>query len=138
MTIEDKLKELITVKYGSISNFSREIGMANSTLATIMKNGVQKANVTNIIKICKYLEISTDELAKDRIVPINTKQSEFRIRELNDILEFHKLNMKNFKKYTVNGYELTDDEKELFLDSMELTIEFLKRKKVREHKCKRK
>ena len=51
MTTEDKLKDLILSKYGSMINFSSQIGMANSTLATIMKNGIHKANVTNIMVI---------------------------------------------------------------------------------------
>ena len=71
MTIENKLKDLITEKYGSMVKFSQEIEMANSTLATIMKKGIHNANVNNIIKICKALQISADELANDRIVPIN-------------------------------------------------------------------
>lgn len=133
MTIEDKLRDLIISKYGSISNFSREIGMANSTLATIMKNGVKKANVTNIIKICKSLEISTDELAKNRIVPVsNDSKNEFKIRELTDIFELYKLNFRNYKRYTVYGYELNRDDADLFLDAMELALEFIKRKKERE------
>ena len=71
MTIEDKLKDLIIEKYGNMMRFSNEIGMANSTLATIMKKGIHNANVNNIIKICKALKISADELANDRIVPLN-------------------------------------------------------------------
>ena len=68
--IEDKLKNLIIEKYGTISNFCKKIDMANSTFATIMKNGVHSANVSNIIKICKALGISADELANDKIVPV--------------------------------------------------------------------
>ena len=71
MTIEEKLKSLIIEKYGNMVNFCKEIDMANSTLATIMKSGVHKANITSIIKICKALGISADELANDRIVPVN-------------------------------------------------------------------
>ena len=79
MTIEEKLKSLIIEKYGNMVNFCKEIDMANSTLATIMKSGVHKANITSIIKICKALGISADELANNRIVPIN---------EQNPIMEY--------------------------------------------------
>jgi len=72
MSIEDRLKELIIEKYGNMVNFCKQINMANSTLATIMKSGVHKANVSNIIKICKALGISADELANGNIVPIRT------------------------------------------------------------------
>ena len=69
---EEKLKNYIKMKYGNIANFCKEIGMANSTFATIMTNGIQCANVKNIIKICQALDISADELAKGNIVPVKS------------------------------------------------------------------
>lgn len=69
--VEEKLKNYIKVKFGNIANFCKEIGMANSTFATIMTNGIQCANVKNIIKICQALNISADELAKGNIVPVS-------------------------------------------------------------------
>ena len=69
--VEEKLKNYIKVKFGNVANFCKEIGMANSTFATIMTNGIQCANVKNIIKICQALNISADELAKGNIVPIS-------------------------------------------------------------------
>ena len=135
MTIEDKLKDLIVSKYGTLSNFSKEIDMANSTLATIMKNGIHKANVNNIIKICKSLGISTDELAKNRIVPISDEiDNGFVVRDLMDILEYYKLNMRNYKRYTVSGYQLNKEDAELFLDTMSMILKVIERKKEREHK----
>lgn len=68
--VEEKLKNYIKAKFGNVANFCKEIGMANSTFATIMTNGIQCANVKNIIKICQALNISADELAKGNIVPI--------------------------------------------------------------------
>ena len=70
--IEEKLKNYIKLKYGNIANFCKEVGMANSTFATIMTNGIQCANVKNILKICEALNISADGLAKGNIVPLNT------------------------------------------------------------------
>ena len=133
MTIEDKLKELIISKYGNLSNFSKEINMANSTLATIMKNGIHKANVTNIIKICKKLGISTDELARNRIVPVTVDpKNEFKMKEMRDVLKYYKLNLKSYEGCTVDGYPMDQNDAELFLDAMELALEYIKRKKERE------
>ena len=88
MTTEDKLKNLIVCKYGSMVNFSKEIDMANSTLATIMKNGIHKASVNNVIKICQALGISADELAHDKIIPVNTNTKNISNKtELNEIVE---------------------------------------------------
>lgn len=135
MTIEDKLKDLIISKYGNLSNFSKEINMANSTLATIMKNGIHKANVTNIIKICKKLGISTDELARNKIVPVTVDlKSEYKMRELRDILKYYKLNLKSYQGCTIDGYPIDKYDAEILLDAMELALEFIKRKKEREQK----
>ena len=132
MTIEDKLKNLIISKYGNLSNFSKEVDMPNSTLATIMKNGIHKANVTNIIKICKTLGISTDELAKNRIVPVTSdSKNEFKLKELRDIYNYFKLNLKTYKGYTLDGFALDKEDIDVYLDAMELTLEFIKRKKER-------
>ena len=133
MTIEDKLKDLIISKYGNLSNFSKEINMANSTLATIMKNGIHKANVTNIIKICKALGISTDELARDRIVPITIDpKNEFRMREMRDVLKYYKMNLKSYDGCTVDGYPIDKHDAEMLLDAMDFALELIKRKKERE------
>lgn len=133
MTIEDKLKDLIISKYGNLSNFSKEINMANSTLATIMKNGIHKANVTNIIKICKHLGISTDELARNRIVPVTVDpKNEFKMREMRDVLKFYKLNLKSYKGCTVDGMPIDEEDARILLDAMDFALELIKRKKERE------
>ena len=135
MTIEDKLKDLIISRYGNLSNFSKEINMANSTLATIMKNGIHKANVTNIIKICKKLGISTDELAKNRIVPVTVDlKNEYKMRELRDILQYYKLNLKSYDGCSIDGYPIDRYDAEMILDAMELVMDFIKKKKERETK----
>lgn len=135
MTIEDKLKDLIISRYGNLSNFSKEINMANSTLATIMKNGIHKANVTNIIKICKKLGISTDELAKNRIVPVTVDlKNEYKMRELRDILQYYKLNLKSYDGCSIDGYPIDKYDAEMILDAIELVMDFIKKKKKRETK----
>lgn len=67
---EDKLKDFIKEKYGNVANFCKEIGMANSTFATIMAKGINCASANNIFRICRALNISADELAMGRIVPL--------------------------------------------------------------------
>ena len=60
-TREDYLKTLIQTQYPSIRSFSEHINMPYSTLTSILKN-VGGASVDNVIKICKCLGISTDQL----------------------------------------------------------------------------
>lgn len=67
MTIEEELKSLMIQKSGSVNKFAQECGLPTSTVATIFTRGVDKTNVQTIIKICKHLGISADELAEGRI-----------------------------------------------------------------------
>lgn len=64
---EDLLKERILSEYKSIREFTQKIDMPYSTLDTILKRGVRNASVDNIIKICEFLNISTDALINGRI-----------------------------------------------------------------------
>lgn len=70
MTTEEKLKNYILSSYRSVHEFTQSIDMPYGTMASIFKRGINNSSVTNIIKICSALEISTDELANGNIVPI--------------------------------------------------------------------
>lgn len=68
--VEDSLKKLILSRYRSIREFTTTIDMPYSTMDSIFKRGIRKANMDNIIKICNALEISADALANNEIVPL--------------------------------------------------------------------
>lgn len=67
MSIEIDLKNLITQKFGTITNFSKSTGIPNSTLSSIFQRGVLNANVLNMITICDALAIDIDSLADGKI-----------------------------------------------------------------------
>lgn len=67
MTIEERLKNLIIERYGSVRAFTLKIKMPYSTIDTIFKRGIGKAGIDNIIRICRELSISVDELSEGRI-----------------------------------------------------------------------
>lgn len=67
MSVELELKDLILSKYKSLREFAIKIDMPYSTIDTILKRGVDKANIINIIRICKELEIDTEALGEGRI-----------------------------------------------------------------------
>lgn len=79
--LEDKLKELILLKYKSLNKFCEKINIPRSTLQSIFNRGINNANIDNIIKICNELSISVDRLAdgiveeKVSINAQNTKKS---------------------------------------------------------------
>lgn len=66
--IENKIKEIILEKYGSVKRFADKIGIPYTTIDTILKRGILKSNVLNVIKICNELNINVDELANGKVV----------------------------------------------------------------------
>ena len=124
MTIEEKLKSMILEKYGSMMEFSKHIGMPNPTLASIMSRGIHNASIQNIIKICKELDISADELANNRIVPNHHDD----IREVSDLLSYMKMNISTYS-LTLDGKPLSEAENEALMDALELCVEFIRRQR---------
>lgn len=71
--VEQELRELIISKYKSVKAFSEEANLPYTTVDSILKRGVERANVKNIIKLCQALHIDTDALADGRIEPRRVK-----------------------------------------------------------------
>lgn len=66
--VEMELKQLILSRYGSLSDFCKKIGLPWTTLDSILKRGVEKANIKNILKITTELGIDVESLASGKIV----------------------------------------------------------------------
>lgn len=60
--LEENLRNLIINKYGSIRQFAFNIKIPYTTVDSILKRGIDNSNVGNVIKICKALNISIDNL----------------------------------------------------------------------------
>lgn len=69
--LEENLKELIIQKYGSIRQFSFNINIPYTTVDSILKRGIDNSNVGNVIKMCKALNISIDNLLDNREIISN-------------------------------------------------------------------
>lgn len=59
--LEKKIKDLIMEKYGSVRQFALKIGVPYTTIDSILKRGIDNSNVSNVIKMCKALNISIDK-----------------------------------------------------------------------------
>lgn len=66
--IEMQLKELIIKEYGSLKAFSDKINMPWTTLDSILKRGINKANIANVLKITSELNIDAEQLALGALV----------------------------------------------------------------------
>lgn len=67
LSIEEELKNIILSKYKSVRDFALSCDIPYSTLDSIFKRGVDKANITSIIKICSELGLSVDALANGKL-----------------------------------------------------------------------
>lgn len=130
MTVEQQLKEMIIYKYGNVLEFSKAIDMPNTTLASIISRGIHTANVANIIKICKKLGISVDELANDRITPIDEKElkSPNRIDDIERIARL--LAYQNLCVHEMNDH-IDDEDRQTIIIANKVAVEMIKRRHTR-------
>lgn len=91
--IEQELKKLIIERYSSLSRFADEIDMAWTTLDGVLKRGVNKANITSLIKICNGLNIDCESLYYGRILPKQEllTSTPFNENEINHIKKYRSL-----------------------------------------------
>lgn len=62
MTKEEYVKDLILESGYSLRGFAEAVGIPNTTLLSILKGGLGGASVQNVIKICKGLSITVEDL----------------------------------------------------------------------------
>ena len=107
MTVEERLQELILARYRSLREFAMMIDMSPSTLDSMLKRGLDRATIGNVIKVCNALHISIDELANGRIistVSLVTTDS----RDVDNILRVLRGDILTRDDLTLNGQALTD------------------------------
>ena len=85
--VEIRLKELIIERYGSLAKFCEKIEMPWTTLDSILKRGVDKANITNILKITSELSINTKALAEGKIIESSDTRCDFYDDAVCDIVD---------------------------------------------------
>lgn len=129
MTIETKLKELILSRYKSVREFTQIMNMPYSTMASVLHRGVDNSSITNVVKICKELGISVDELANGRITPIGYTTSNQHSTEVNDILNDAKSKLSNYDGLTISGQPASESDISSIINAMDVGVEIAKRKK---------
>ena len=126
MKIEDQLKDLIADKYGSMLQFASVVGIPYTTIASILTRGIHKASIDNVISICKALQISADELAQDKIVPITEAYSKTYPTDLEAFISHARKHIED--SLTLNGNPLPEEDKHTLLTALEVGAEIIKRK----------
>ena len=127
MNTEEKLKELILSEYKSVQSFAASAGVKYQTVMSILNRGVVNASVSNIIKICTCLGISADELADGKIVPSAHANAKRDVTDIEDVVNLAKLQIAD-RKLTLNGKPLDEEDKQLFVHTLDIGLELLKKK----------
>lgn len=96
MGVEDELKKIIIDRYGSVNKFATICDVPYSTIATIFVRGINKANISTVIAICKELKISADELANGKITPYQYVEPNMEYIKLDDLTEENQKRLKDY------------------------------------------
>lgn len=131
MTTEEKLQELILTRYHSLREFTIDIGIPYTTIHSIFRRGIDNSSLSNVMKICKALNISADALADGEIVfikkqkaigqPVNDRY------EIKEIIEDTK-DLLNHRKVTIDGEPISRKGIESIIDAMEIGAQMAKKK----------
>ena len=100
--VEEQLKNLIIEKYGSLKKFAESVDIAWSTLDGVIKRGVNKANITSLIKICEGLNIDCESLYYGDII---TKQTILKQEPLSEDEQEH---IRKYRSLNADGKEIVD------------------------------
>lgn len=65
MDREARVKSLIISKGYNLKSFAKKIGIPYTTLLSMLKNGLGGAAVDNVIRVCKGLDITIEDLLCD-------------------------------------------------------------------------
>lgn len=131
MTIEEKLRELILSRYKSLRDFVQHADMSYSTVDSILRRGIANSSLTNIFKLCKALNISADELANNMIVSNAEVKDDRLSADIIELVKIAKMNVREYESLTLDGNLITKEELEVILDSIDIGIEIVRRKKRR-------
>lgn len=125
MTIEERLHAMMKEKYGSVLKFSQAAGIANSTTVGVLQRGVKKSGITTLTRICDELNISVEALSEGRIVSLYERRA--GVEQAENIISSAVSAIFDTNVVTLGEVPLTDEERRLLADAIELSLDLLKR-----------
>lgn len=127
MTTEEKLKALIMDRYRSIREFTHFADIPYTTMKSILERGIGNSSVNNVIKICRALHISVDELAEGKIVTITDHIIPGDLTEIKDILSDAKARLIHQSNLTLEGNLVDDGTIDAIVQGIDVSVELAKR-----------
>lgn len=124
MTKEELLKNYILAQYGSVSEFSKQCGIPNTTIRNIFTRGLDGVGVATVLKICRFLSIDVEELMKGRFLIRPNPQKEVTSTSEATLLSLHRqLNGEGQEKLLSYADDLVSSGKYIKNDPLGLVAE---------------
>lgn len=120
--IENELRTYIKAQYKSMPAFAEATGIPYQTLNAIFNRGLENANISNVLKICRTLGISVDGLADGRIVPV----SEITYMDVSTIRNGLDADL---DVTAIDGKQLSEQERQMILDAFDIAVEMVRRRR---------
>ena len=73
--LEDKVRDIICDRYGSVKAFADAIDLPSRTLYSALSKGLDKTSLSTIVPICEKLGISAEDVYHGRFVPTPGKEA---------------------------------------------------------------
>ena len=129
MAIETQLKNLILSRYRSIREFTIAIDLPYTTIDSIFRRGIDNSSVSTVIKICKALGISADELAEGRLTPVSDRRSSRKEKpqEIQEYLDRFKMELATMGNLTLDGEPVDETTLEAIAQGIEVSYETVRR-----------
>lgn len=127
MSIEERLKELILARYHSIREFTNVIDLPYTTLDSMFRRGIAVSSISNVVRVCKELEISVDALADGEIVFIKKSNNAGELIEIKEIVNDIR-NTLSKENVTIDGHPLTVNGIDTIIDAIDVGVELAKKK----------
>ena len=128
------IRKLINEKSTSVKAFAESIDIPYTTLRSMLERGIGNASVDNVLKVCKGLGITTDELEKIANGEEINKKPEFTSKDERDIQrELEKMiqGLESNNAYAAfdgeTMEEMDEEDKELLIASLENSLRLAKR-----------
>lgn len=96
---EELIKKLIKEKGMSIKSFSEFADIPYTTLHSMLERGIGKASVDNVIKVCRALDITVEELETIESGSVNNSLHTIAAHAIDDLTDEEQLQLINYAKF---------------------------------------
>lgn len=62
--MEEEIKKIIIDRYKTLANFSRKFDFPWSTVNGMLTRGIENSSISNVIKLCKALNLDLEKLSE--------------------------------------------------------------------------